>query len=650
MKKTIAVLLALLMLLGALSSGLAQGTEAPGEAAEEITQETTAEAAEETAGEAAEEAPVRDSLIVGTLTPMTGRFFTDMWGNNTADADVRALVHGCSTVAWTYNGDYQVDQTVVREVVVTQDTVTGDKTYAFSLFDDLRYNDGTPITAKDYAFSILLCASPIMPNLGATGTPFNHLEGYDAFQNGGSFAGVRLDANDPYALRLIIPGENLPYFYELAMVAVTPYPMSVIAPGCDVTDDGTGTRITGAFGTALLRQTLLGENGYITHPSVSSGSYMLTGYDGTAATFKANPYYKGTFDGQIPVIKNLTYKPVSNDTLIEEFQNGTVDVVNKISLAETITKGMALQQAEQAGMVNYVRTGMNFVGFACEGGITASASVRKAIALCLDSQGICDAVMTGYAMPIYGYYGIGQWMAARDLDILLEKLDIYEMDTYAAAAALEEDGWTLNEAGGAYVQADGAVRYKLIGGNLVKLELHMAAQANNAISDAVCRMLASNLSAIGGSLVVSRVTMAELLSAYYRADGTRGGFDMFHLGSNFSQIFDPYLTFNTSDAYQGVINTSGLKSEALMALALDMRNTEAGDLDGYYEKWLLFQEQFIDDLPLVPIFSNIYFDLYPTDLYEYFPNALWSWAMAINYATFVEPAEDELTEDILEIF
>ena len=61
----------------------------------------------------AEETPASE-ITVGSLTQMSGMFFTDGWGNNTADADVRALLHGYSTVDMFQNGQYGIDETVCR--------------------------------------------------------------------------------------------------------------------------------------------------------------------------------------------------------------------------------------------------------------------------------------------------------------------------------------------------------------------------------------------------------------------------------------------------------------------------------------------------------------------------------------------------------
>ena len=46
------------------------------------------------------EAPIAypDELIVGHPTEMRGDFFTEMFGNNTADIDVRSLIHGYNLV------------------------------------------------------------------------------------------------------------------------------------------------------------------------------------------------------------------------------------------------------------------------------------------------------------------------------------------------------------------------------------------------------------------------------------------------------------------------------------------------------------------------------------------------------------------------
>ena len=121
--------------------------------------------------------------VVGATTQMDGYFFTDLWSANTADIDVRALLHGYSTVAIGQSGTYQLDQTVISHAELTEDG-SGNKTYVFSINPDLTFSDGSPLTAQDYVFSALLLSSPIMRELGATqgGLPQN--EGYVEYAAG----------------------------------------------------------------------------------------------------------------------------------------------------------------------------------------------------------------------------------------------------------------------------------------------------------------------------------------------------------------------------------------------------------------------------------------------------------------------------------
>lgn len=51
-----------------------------------------------------------NQLVVGSTTAMSGAFFTDLFGSNTADIDVRALLHGYNLMSWdNETGTYQIN-------------------------------------------------------------------------------------------------------------------------------------------------------------------------------------------------------------------------------------------------------------------------------------------------------------------------------------------------------------------------------------------------------------------------------------------------------------------------------------------------------------------------------------------------------------
>ena len=77
-----------------------------------------------------------------------------------------------------------------------------------------------------------------------------------------------------------------------------------------------------------------------------------------------------------------------------------------------------------------------------------------------------------------------------------------------------------------------------------------------------------------------------------------------------------------------------------------MRRTEPGDVYNYCRKWVAFQERFTQTLPLIPIYSNVYFDFYTSALQEYDPMKQVSWAQEILYSFYGDvPAETVTAED-----
>ena len=190
------------------------------------------------------EAPAEDALIVAHTTMMNGNFFSEIWGNNTADIDVRTLLHEYPLVSWTVEGNYQVNQTVVRALEIAA-LANGDKTYTVTLQPDLYYSDGSKITAKDYLFSYLLMASPQIGELSGIAAAREFIVGAADYQLGDSeeVSGLRLLGEYRYSVR--VKADYLPYYFELNYINISPLPYSVIVPGGEIMDDGDGAYMAG---------------------------------------------------------------------------------------------------------------------------------------------------------------------------------------------------------------------------------------------------------------------------------------------------------------------------------------------------------------------------------------------------------------------
>lgn len=683
MKRLIAVLLAGIMLLGLF----------PALAEEEIMDEPEATGTEvpaETGEPTPTEMPYPDrnyeELVVGNPTPMDGKFFTGMWGNSTTDIDVRTLVNSYYLTTWAYDtGIFHANPVTVSGAVVIVNDDDGTRRYVFQIADDLYYSDGTKITAWDYAFSVLIQAAPEVAELGGQPMDLSYLEGYEDYVSGRTpyFAGVKV-TND-MMIEFSVKAEYLPYFFELYRLGFLPYPIHEIAPGCKVYDDGDGIYIGNAdpnvteriFNTKLLESTIMDpDNGYLAHPTVGSGPYLMTSWDGEVATFKINQYFKGNEEGFKPTIPTLRFTLSKNEDMIEKLEADEFQLLNKVVRKDTIEKGNQLVSSGLFSVSNYPRIGLSFIVFTPDMPALQEQNVRKAIAYCMDKEQLKNEYTAAYGLAMDGLIGIGQWMygmvngtedfpvelpenptpeeqaeyektleewRALSLDGILH----YNLDVNEAVRLLETNGWKLNENGEPFDPAKDEVRCKLIDGELVKLDLTCAYPATNFMAESMETLFIPYLKQAGIKLTLIPMEMKELLRSYNDKDMEK--IDMFYLGDDFNIEFDPQLFFLAGDFDAEKEDTLAWAHAQMDEYARRMCETEPSDALGFCKKWITFQEKLSDLLPLLPVYSNVYFDFYTSDLTNYDILKYITWGDAIVPALYSRqelkaPEEEDSTE------
>ena len=683
MKKLLhALLLSGILLFTCLSAVFAQNTDTP--AGEEALPSEIPDAA---AVPEAEEEPVNlidyslEQLDVAGLTPMIGNFFCSLWGTNSADIDIQMLLHGYNLVHWQGDdGVFLPDDTVISGISGTEDA-DGNRTFTIALYSDLAYSDGTPITAWDYAFSTLLTMSREAEAIGGMVKRPEYIIGYEDYINGTVpyLAGFRVLADDMFSIS--VSGEYLPFFYELGLLSTVPYPISVIAPGVQVADDGEGVYLTpiaeGGQGLTaeLLRRTILDEKtGYLTHPSVTSGPYRLVSYENGVVTLEVNPYYKGDAQGYLPRIRTLTYRTMDSGDIIEAYKTGEIGLLNKISSVDLVQQGIAAVGANnhQLAFTNYPRTGLSFISFNTERPVIGEVEVRQALAHLIDKDALLENTVGTNGLRVDGYYGMGQWMfqvlsgalsfpieePSEDNDVTeadyekelaaweelsLEDIPVIEYDPDEAAALLNAAGWSLNASGSAFRSGTDELRYKQTDAGLIPLRLTLLYPEGTAATTGLIKA-AEALKGSGIELTATAKPMDEVLSQFY-ATGERSA-DMVFLATNFDIMFDPSANFIFNEEGLPVWRNTALADEELYTAAVAMRTTEPGEQLEYVEHWLEFQERFNEVLPMLPIYSNVYFDFYPRILRDYniFSNVSWSQAIVPAYLSD-EPEEEEEAEE-----
>ena len=134
-------------------------------------------------------------LVIGSINQVINEFYDTGFSSSETNYNMYHLIHGgYDTVVYTKEGEFEYNPTVVASHEETENE-DGTKTYTVSINDGLVWSDGTPITAKDYVFAMLLENSNEMSEVD--GYPCNSgysVVGYDEWLAGtaDTFAGVHL--------------------------------------------------------------------------------------------------------------------------------------------------------------------------------------------------------------------------------------------------------------------------------------------------------------------------------------------------------------------------------------------------------------------------------------------------------------------------
>ncbi len=445
-----------------------------------------------------------NSIILGDVTDLSGKFrFSFFGGNNPGSADkaVSDLINGLGTIAQTIEGEYVWDPTVVAEHKEV-DNEDGSRTYTIKLCDDLKFSDGSPITAKNYLVDLLTFSSPV----GAQAAKKNHdmgmkFVGFEAFKNyagpgtpaeielkdedgkpvldaegnpktvktSKEFAGVRLI--DDLTFSLTVDPSFLPDYYSILNASTNPVPTGLYLDAADIKDDGNGVYLTDDFYAKngdtykLAKHIEAGAwNTDTTYPY--SGMYTIQKWNPAdkSCTLALNPEYKGDYRGHKPSIEKVVYKRIVSSTQLEDLKSGGIDVLSQITGGDETNEALKLvkDQPDKFISTHYARAGYGKLQFRADFGPVQFPAVRQAITYCMDRAKFAKDFTGGYGGVVDGPYYSGSWMYKEAVNDGM-MLDAYATSVDTAMKLLEEDGWVYDKAGNAY--SGSGVRYKKIPAN-----------------------------------------------------------------------------------------------------------------------------------------------------------------------------------------
>lgn len=627
-KKILSLLLAGLLTLSVAACGQQQTVtnNDQGSSSSEASQ-----ASEESSDLSSGERPTEPTgqMVIGSITQVINEFYDTGFSASETNYNMYDLIHGgYDTVVFSKEGEFQYNDTVVASHEETENE-DGTKTYTVTINDGLVWSDGTPITAKDYVFAVLLENSDEMA--GVDGYPCNggySYIGYDEWLDGSAdaFAGVHLVDDMTYSLT--VKAEELPYHYDITYASLRPRPLHVIAPECDVEDTENGATITGDFTTELLQETINNvETGYRHNPKVTCGPYLFDNFDEASqqATLKANPEFVGDYRGVKPSIETLVIKTVSSDTMMNELESGSVDLLYSCSGGDTINAGLDLVEEGKAADTTYMRNGYGQLQFDCSVFPTDSQNVRQAIAYCLDRNEFARQYTGGYGSVVHSFYGLAQWEYQDSVEWINENLNTYEMNVEEAKKLLEEDGWNLNADGTPY--SGTGTRYKDVDGELKPLVITWCNSEGNPVSELLATMLPETMAEAGMELQATTTDFATLQNGILHAGDTM--YNMYNLATGFATANSPWYYFSSDEAWMGNYNTNWIADEELNDAVMPLKSIPYEDSEAWLEAWQNFIKVWNEKLPNVPLYSDEYYDFYSTRVQGWENTATWGWQNAV---------------------
>ncbi|AHX16569.1 ABC transporter substrate-binding protein [Bacillus cereus] len=344
----------------------------------------------------------KDTLVVGISKP--GGVFLPYFQQNGWDGNVTSVIFA-SLVSTDKQGK------PIPELAEKWDVSSDQLTYTFHLRKNLKFSDGSPLTADDVAFTLTLLHDKAYE--GEVDISQYAVKGGKEYKEGKATSIEGIQVVDPQTIKITTEKVNSQAIFVLG-----------------------GTVLSKAYyGKDYKQNTSLDYLKDLYGKPLAAGPYKFEKYiPGQEVRFVANEnYYAGK-----PKIQNFIYKITSGDTKLQLFQTGEVDHTGLGTGDEVLEQVKALEfaniQIETAPSFSYIYMNNNKP-------YLKDKKVRQALIYGLDRKKYVDTALKGYGtvanVPIHPT----SWAYTE------EGVNKYEYDKEKAKKLLDEAGWKVGSDG-----------------------------------------------------------------------------------------------------------------------------------------------------------------------------------------------------------
>ncbi|WP_440416825.1 ABC transporter substrate-binding protein [Paenibacillus sp. SAFN-117] len=444
-----------------------------------------------------------DTLIIG-MQDFKG-LFNGIYGETAYDNYVNSAIFD-SLIQVKKDGTYE--PSVAKKWEVSDDKLV----YTFHLRDDVKFTDGTPLTAEDVAFTLTVL----------------HDKSYDGPSD---IMKAKIKGGKEYKEGTASEVEGIKVIDEHTIeITTTEVSASTLANIGDVI-------IPKHYYGKDYKQGSLDYMKELHQKPLGSGPYIMEAYvPGQEVRFVANEnYFKGK-----PKIPKLIYKVTSSDTNIQSLQAGETDSETQVTVSKD-----NVELLKSLGFLDinlFPTNGYGYIGFNHNDPKFKDKRVRQALTYGLNREEIVEAVYQGNAKVINVPQSNVSWAYTDDVNK-------YEFNLEKAAQLLDEAGWK--------VGADG-IREK----DGVKFKIHFLATTPNPVNDVIIPVAQENYKELG---IAFEPDMLDFNAV--KEKQKKGDFDMFFLAWQLTPDPDSTNVFGTNGS-QNEIGYSNPKVDELLAKGL----------------------------------------------------------------------------------
>lgn len=342
----------------------------------------------------------KDTLVVGNMDPSGN--LNSLTEQTLYDQYIVKLVSNGLLVD-DINGNQQLD--LAKSYKVSSDGLT----YTFTLKDNVKFSDGTKLTADDVAFTFTAGSDPNYD--GQLGSYMAWIKGYKDYNQGSATSISGIVVKDPSTIAITLNEKNASALSTLFETQIMP-------------------KHYYAFNKGDFKKVH-----DLDLKPIGTGPYKLTAFKpGQESDLVRNDdYFKGK-----PKIKNIVCVKTDPTTDVQKLEKGETDVDLVSSTPTTINP---LKKAGFLDLQIFPDLGYRYIGLNLKDPLFQDKKVRQALVYGLNRKGLIDSFYKGYGDVTNQPFSPVQWAYSKDVNQ-------YSYSTTKAGKLLDEAGWKINTSDG----------------------------------------------------------------------------------------------------------------------------------------------------------------------------------------------------------